>query len=207
MNPAKGINKRRKRVRARTGHIAKMTGGSMKARIGVVIALVLGLVLIGAACGKKAAEPSAPASAGGKTEAPAPRTSASPADLAAKIGSSYIETLTQVVAILKDKKPAAEVKTMLQEFKSATIDLMVGLGKEREALPAEDRAKVDSMLSLKFSSVPSDLFKEYQEGQAAYKGDSELFNLVADFNIITQYACFDLLKKQLPAEAERLGIK
>jgi hypothetical protein len=179
----------------------------MKNRLGLVFALALGLVLIGAACGKKAAEPSTTAPAGGKAEAPARQASISPTDLAAKIGSSYIETLKQVVAILKDKKPAAEAKTMLQEFKAATIDLMVGLGKEREALPIEDRAKVDSMLSLKISSVPSDLFKEYQEGQATYKGDSELFNLIADFNIITQYACFDLLKKQLPAEAERLGIK
>ena len=179
----------------------------MKNRLGLVFALVLSLVLIGAACGKKAAEPSATAPAGIKAEAPAPQASISPSDLAAKIGSSYIETLKQVVAILKDKKPATEAKTMLQEFKAATIDLMVGLGKEREALPAEDRAKVDSMLSLKISSVPSDLFKVYQEGQATYKDDRELFHLIADFNIITQYACFDLLKKQLPTEAERLGIK
>jgi hypothetical protein len=180
----------------------------MKSQNALVFALVLGLVLIGAACGKKAAEPSAAAPAVEKTESPQPVAAAgTPANLAAKIGSSYLETLKQVVAMLKDQRPAAEVKPMLQEFKTATIELMVGLGKEREALPAEDRAKVDSSLSLKISSVPTDLFKAYQDGQAFYKADSELFNLIADFNIITQYANFDLLKKQLPDEAKRLGIQ
>ena len=34
-----------------------------------------------------------------------------------------------------------------------------------------------------------------------------VFNLVGSLNIITQYADFDLLKKQAPEEAKRLGIE
>jgi hypothetical protein len=162
-----------------------------------VLVLVVALVLAGSACGKtETDQPAAQASGSG-----------SPENLGAKIGSSYVETLKQVVAVLKDKRPADEVRTMLNDLKSGTIDLMVGMGKEREAMSVADRATVDRILGNRISGVPMDLFKEYQEGQAFYKADSELFRLIADFNIITQYANFDLLKKQLPEEAQRLGIR
>jgi len=128
-------------------------------------------------------------------------------NLGKKIGSSYIETLKQIVAMLNDKPAAAEAKAMLTDMKNWTIELMVNLGKEREALSADDRATADRVLSNRIAGVSPDLFKEYQAGQAYYKDDKELFNLIADFNIITQYANFDLLKKQLPEEAKRLGIQ
>lgn len=128
-------------------------------------------------------------------------------NLGLKIGSSYVETLKQVVAILKDKPAPEEALSMLTDMKNWTIDLMVGLGKERAALSEEDRAVVDRVLGNKISSVPADLFKEYQDGQAFYKDHAVLFGLIADFNIITQYSDFELLKKQLPQEAERLGIQ
>jgi uncharacterized protein YdbL (DUF1318 family) len=41
----------------------------------------------------------------------------------------------------------------------------------------------------------------------ALQKDANLGKIIKDFNIITQYALFDLLKKQSPKEAERLGIK
>jgi hypothetical protein len=128
-------------------------------------------------------------------------------NLGKKIGSSYVETLKQIVAMLNDKPATEDAKAMLTDMKNWTIELMVGLGKERETLSADDRATADRVLSSRIAAVPSDLFKEYQAGQAYYKDDKELFNLIADFNIITQYANFDLLKKQLPAEAKRLGIQ
>ena len=45
-----------------------------------------------------------------------------------------------------------------------------------------------------------------QQGELA-KTHRELANEIAQFNVITQYANFELLKKQLPEEAERLGIE
>ena len=39
------------------------------------------------------------------------------------------------------------------------------------------------------------------------KIDAELAALIGSFNIITQYSQFELIKKQEPAEAERLGIE
>jgi hypothetical protein len=128
--------------------------------------------------------------------------------LGKKIGSSYIETLKQVVAVLKDKPAPADAKAMLADMKAWTIELMVGLGKEREALPVADRAVVDRVTRERLAiNVPAELFKEYQDGMAFYSSDAELHKLIGEFNIITQYAFFDLLKKQLPEEAKRLGIQ
>lgn len=168
-------------------------------------AIVLALVFVAGGCGKKDAAPAETAAAAVPPAVPA--AAADPAEnLGKKIGSSYIETLKQVVAMLNDKPAAADARAMLTDMKNWTIELMVNLGKEREALSVADRAKVDQVLSNRIAAVPSDLFKGYQEGQSYYKDDRELFNLIADFNIITQYANFDLLKKQLPEEAKRLGI-
>lgn len=164
-----------------------------------LVVLTVALVFVAAACVKK------------ESEAPPQDSSAAlagdPENLGQKIGSSYVETLKQVVAVMNDKPPAADVKAMLADLKSWTIELMVGLGREREALSEADRAVVDRVLSQRIAGVPAELFKEYQAGQQHYKDDRELFRLIADFNIITQYANFDLLKKQLPEEAKRLGIE
>lgn len=174
----------------------------------LAITIVIGALAFGAsACGKKDAAPDAVAAA--QPAAPAvPAASGDVAEnLGQKIGSSYVETLKQVVAMLNDKPPAADAKAMLSDMKNWTIELMVSLGKEREALSVADRVKVDMVLSNRIAAVPADLFMEYQAGQAYYKDDRELFQLIADFNIITQYANFELLKKQLPEEAKRLGIQ
>ncbi len=144
---------------------------------------------------------------GEQAESKSPGKSASPEELGQKTASSYLETLKQVVAMLNDRLPAEELRAMLTDLKNWTIELMVGLGREREALSPEARAEVDRVIRIGISRVPPDLFSQYQEGQAHYRGDSELFRLIADFNIITQYANFDLLKKQAPAEAARLGIE
>jgi hypothetical protein len=172
-----------------------------------LIVLTAILIFCGNACGNKEAGPkgAAPADAAAPAVPPA---SADPAvNLGNKIGSSYVETLKQVVVMLNDKPPAADAKAMLSDLKQWTIELMVGLGREREALSPAERAKADMTLSQRIAAVPADLFNEYQAGQMAYQDDRDLFQLIADFNIITQYANFDLLKKQLPEEANRLGIQ
>jgi hypothetical protein len=171
----------------------------------LIAALVLALAFVAGACGKNEAGSTEKAPAVADVP-PAAAEAGAAENLGKKIGSSYIETLKQVVAMLQDKPPAADARAMLADMKNWTIELLVGLGKEREALSADDRATVDRVLSNRIAAVPSDLFKSYQEGQAYYKDDRELFNLIAEFNIITQYANYDLLKKQLPEEAKRLGI-
>jgi len=85
---------------------------------------------------------------------------------------------------LNDKPAPADAMAMLSDMKSWTVDLMVGLGREREALPPEERAVVDLLLNEKIAMVPADLLKAFQDGQAGYKEDNELFNLIEEFNSI-----------------------
>ena len=81
------------------------------------------------------------------------------------------------------------------------------MGKLRELMNEGDRKTVDAQISLKLNAIPSDLFHLYSQAHQYYSPkDRELAELISGFNIITQYANFDLLKKQAPAEAERLGI-
>ncbi len=83
----------------------------------------------------------------------------------------------------------------------------MALGKQREALDADGRAASDAVVRDGLSSLSPELYAQYQEGQSYYLSqDVELGNLIASFNIITQYADYDLLRSQEPDEAERLGL-
>ncbi len=171
---------------------------------GKVLPLCIALLVGLSACGKRAAQT---ADGSGAQIEHAPATEATtPETLGEMLGSSYVETLRQVVAILEDRPSADEARASLTEIKEAKIEMLVPLGRKREAMSEEDRATVDRILNRRITMVPGDLFKQYAEARRHYQGDRTLALLIADFNIITQYANFDLLKKQLPAEAERLGL-
>lgn len=158
--------------------------------------------LFAGGCGRQEAQRAdSPGDAG-----PAQPAVQTPEALGQALGAAYIEILEQVVAILDERQPAEETQARLTDLKARTIERLVEMGRAREAMPEEGRATVDRILSRRIMTVPGDLFKAYQEGRTHYQGDRELVRLIADFNIITQYANFDLLKKQLPAEAERLGL-
>ena len=66
-------------------------------------------------------------------------------------------------------------------------------------------ARIASALA---AAAGQDWWERYTEIQGHYaSGDVEFGNLIADFNVITQYADLDLLKQQAPDEAARLGIE
>jgi len=145
---------------------------------------------------------------GGEKQTESPQLPSSPAELGQAIGAIYLEGLNQVTEMLKDRPEPADVKPKLQELKESTIQKLVELGRKREAMNEADRAAVEAASRTVLNTVPAELFKAYQDAQSYYlPKDNDLFNLIADFNIITQYAFFDLLKKQAPKEAERLGIR
>ena len=55
------------------------------------------------------------------------------------------------------------------------------------------------------AACPTATYDAYQQAYADYSGDLEVANLIASFNILGQYANFDLLREQAPDEAT-LGI-
>ena len=83
---------------------------------------------------------------------------------------------------------------------------MVALGRRREALGTADRATVDGRITAALDRLPAATYEAYQEAFTYYGSDLEVANLIAAFNILGQYANFDLLREQAPEEAERLGL-
>ena len=131
-----------------------------------------------------------------------------PAELGRNIGSIYSDALTELTQTLKDRPEPAAVKSKVQEVKEGYIRKLVALGKLRELMNEGDRKNVDAQIGMKLNAIPSDLFNLYSQAHQYYSPkDRELAELMSGFNIITQYANFDLLKKQAPAEAARLGIR
>ena len=92
--------------------------------------------------------------------------------------------------------------------------VLVVPGKARDALEKTLGRTVDSaerllkeaaeVAELKIGDATLQLPVEIQKHYAQM--DREFGNLLASFNVLSQYASFDLLKKQLPEEAKRLGI-
>ena len=184
-----------------------------------LIVVLISVVLLLTACGGAPA-PAQPAASGGSvpaTEAPAAQPTAAPAqpkeqtpqELGDEIGKVYVGALEDVSKLVANKPAAAEVKTKVAELKEQVIQQLVELGKKREAMSAADRQTVTARISMALSNIGSaDWYAKYSEAVSYYnKEDSDLSGMLASFNIIGQYAQFELLKQQEPQEAERLGIK
>jgi hypothetical protein len=132
----------------------------------------------------------------------------SPDDLGKTIVDTYLESLKKLNELMKDRPEPAALAPKVEALKEESIKKMVEIGQKVAKLDEAGKKKVDAKVSMGFSNTPMDVFKAYSEGQQFYSPkDANLGKNIKDFNIITQYALFDLLKKQAPKEAERLGIK
>lgn len=172
------------------------------------------------ACGSGGATPAAPApsapissgaaqpGAAQPTSAPAAPQALTPQELGDKIGAVYVGSLEAVTKLLENKPDAATALPPVKELKEKTIQQLVELGKQREALGTADRASVDTAINLALMKISNEAwYKTYTDLSQYYFKEQDLQKVLASFNIIGQYANFDLLKKQEPAEAQRLGIK
>ncbi|GEM_PF-2259389 len=134
---------------------------------------------------------------------------------AEKVLACYAGALKDAVAAM-DGATAAEALPKLKAMKEKYIEALVPLGREREAMDAPTKAQAEMALSSKLMGLQSseDFKKYHQLATGPFNGfkaktaeEKEAAALAASVNILTQYAHFELLKKQAPKEAERLGIK
>lgn len=171
----------------------------------LMFCLLVGFLL--AACGGKGEE----AADTGQAEKPKAEKAEkmSPKEMADKILSLYEEGMKEMNVLLEAKPDAAEVKPQLQELKEKYIQEYVKLGKIRETMTEQDRSTMQSNLMMGMNSFGTqDWYIAFNENQQYYfSKDQELHKLIMSFNVITQYAQFELLKQQEPEEAERLGIE
>ena len=115
----------------------------------------------------------------------------------------------KLVALLESKPEASAIKSQVEQLKESYVGKLVALGRLREALPDSDKARVSSGITTALDAFADEpWYTSYMEIYDSYSdGDLDFANLLASFNILTQYADFDLLKQQAPEEAARLGIE
>ncbi len=131
----------------------------------------------------------------------------SPEEMGEKISMLYSQALTEVVELLKGNPSADEALLKITELKEKYVMELVELGQKREAMEDADRSKLDLTLRIGLQkSYREQAYTEYSQAINAYSKNSDFYKLLTDFNIITQYCNFDLLKQQEPEEAQRLGI-
>lgn len=169
--------------------------------------LLVTALLVICACGGGGTD-GAPGPQGAEPQAPEEAKEMTPADLGNQAGELYVQALSELADLMEARPPADELRPQVEALKESYVSRLVELGKKRESLDATGRSSFDSRLRMKINGVPSEVFTAYAEGQQHYQqaGARELAKLIGDFNILTQYANFELLKKQAPEEAERLGI-
>lgn len=137
---------------------------------------------------------------------------AEPKEIADQVFRIYVDTLSQANTLLEGTPPVSEVASKLDAIKEASVTRLVALGREIAAMNDGDRATVEGAVSSAISMmtyVPETktVYAGYQAVWAAYsKDDKDFFQTIKSLNILTQYAFFDLLRKQEPDEADRLGV-
>jgi len=133
----------------------------------------------------------------------------SPAESGDQIANLYVAALKDVTEMLKDKPEVSQARSRVQELKETYVRKLVELGRAREALDEAGRSAVDAAIRRKVDALAGESwYATYNSLQQYYSSkDQDFQRLVLSFNIIGQYANFDLLKKQDPSEAKRLGVE
>lgn len=181
---------------------------------GAAALLAAGIIAL-AACGGGATAPSTtaeapPTTAPTTTTPPATTpttTTPDPAELGDQISDLYLASYDDLIALLADRPDAETAAAELATLKEQYVQALVALGHRREALDAAGRAAVDARIAAALNRLPTATYDAYQEAYTYYSPDFEVANLISSFNIIGQYANFDLLRQQAPDEAARLGIE
>jgi len=173
------------------------------------LSLLMVLVVLLLACGGGGEQPMSQVSVEKKAvEKDEKKEEMTPAELGQKIGDLYVQALSGVNELLKDKPAISEVMPEVKEMKETYVRKLVDLGKKREKLDSSGKAAADSQIRLKVNAVYNKpWYSTYNQIQQHYFQDRNFHKLVLSFNTIGQYANFDLLKKQEPEEATRLGIE
>jgi hypothetical protein len=131
-----------------------------------------------------------------------------PKKLGDKIGKDFAAGMKEAGKILEGHPPIDQVKPKIVALRDATIAKMVASGKVRESLEAAGKQACDQAIMAAFGTLSREEFNVVADASKHYRAsDNDFANMIVSLNTITQYANFDLLKKQLPDEAKRLGIQ
>jgi hypothetical protein len=129
-------------------------------------------------------------------------------ELGKRICTLYTDVMAEIAKMVGTKPDIPLIKQPILDLKERAIKELVILGKMKVGRNTQQRAMIDLTIMNMFSRMEKAVdFKYFQEAITFYRTkDRDFSDLLMSFNIITQYADFELLKKQAPKEAERLGI-
>lgn len=128
----------------------------------------------------------------------------------------YEKAMKDTVAALEGEPAAEQVLPKLRAIKDKAVEGLIPLGRKRETMDASTRAQAEmAMWRLLEDFQKNETFQRYNKlvtgpyaaSKATTDPQKEASDLAIGMNIITQYAHFEILKKQAPKEAERLGIR
>nr|AOS48145.1 hypothetical protein [uncultured bacterium] len=185
--------------------------GATPLKSGIVLAGILCtcLVLVFLGCGGDDSHSSpGTAAASATTSTTAQASEMSPDELGDAIAATWSEAIQELVALLEGQPEPSAVRSQVEDLKETYITELVALGHLREAFSDSEKAQVEARVQTELAKTADEpWFVSYTDIYNAYpEDDLEFKNLLASFNILTQYAFFDLLKQQEPEEAARLGI-
>jgi hypothetical protein len=133
--------------------------------------------------------------------------------LSRQVAATWRESVERLVGVIADTPPFASVQADVAALKEEYVQRMVALGRQIRALSADEQQTVYDRVEDSLSAMAdddwflryTDIYEHYSagEGQAA----QDFAVLLVGFNVLTQYAFFDVLMAQEPAEAERLGVE
>ena len=130
-----------------------------------------------------------------------------PRQLGDTIGGLYCEGMTSLAGLLDAARDPDALLTEVQALKAHLIERLVPLGHQRQALDPGERQAVDMATQFAVRRVDMAAFQTMSQACVTYRAShNALSNLLASFNVIHQYAAFELLAQQLPEEAARLGV-
>lgn len=187
--------------------------GRRRLRLGACVAatsviLVLSLLIGGCGEGSSEAETTASSATEQTTSTTAQTTSMSGADLGDAVATTWQEAIQELVALLADRPEPAQVRAEVEQLKENYIQKLVEFGRQGADLDPAEKVQMNAAIASAFSAANDDWYVSYSDIYSYYAdSDMEFGSLIADFNILTQYADFELLKEQAPEEAARLGIE
>lgn len=130
-----------------------------------------------------------------------------PRQLGEAIGTVYCEGLSALAELLAAHPDAGALTPKVETLKEELIGRLIPLGQTRWAMDTDERQSVDMATSFAVRRVDMAAFNALTAACTTYRqSDNALSNTLASFNVIHQYAAFELLATQLPDEAARLGV-
>jgi hypothetical protein len=133
--------------------------------------------------------------------------------LGRQVASTWQEAVQKLLPLLQGTPPAASIQQQVADLKEQYVQKLVALGRQIRALPSYEQQSVyDRANDILASLGGTDWFTSYKELYDTYANLTDQQNqdfavLLSTFNTLTEYAFFDVLKAQDPAEATRLSVE